>query len=231
MTNLTKKRKQALSVYNSDDFFTIHEAANIVKKISAVNFDTTVDLSIRLGVDPKQSNEMVRGVVSLPHGTGKEIKILVVCQANKEEEAKSAGADLVGYEELIEKIKGGWVDFDVMITTPDCMGKIGPLGKVLGPRGLMPNPKTGTVTFDVGKAVQDVKSGKIDFKVDKFGIIHTAIAKVSFTEDQIAENTQELLNTVIKLRPNSIKGTYIKTISMSSTMSPGIKIDCRQITN
>ena len=231
MTNLTKKRKQALSVYNSDDFFTIHEAANIVKKISTVNFDTTVDLSIRLGVDPKQSNEMVRGVVSLPHGTGKEIKILVVCQANKEEEAKSAGADLVGYEELIEKIKGGWVDFDVMITTPDCMGKIGPLGKVLGPRGLMPNPKTGTVTFDVGKAVQDVKSGKIDFKVDKFGIIHTAIAKVSFTEDQIAENTQELLNTVIKLRPNSIKGTYIKTISMSSTMSPGIKIDCRQITN
>ena len=229
MTNLTKNRKQALSSYDSDNFFTINEAASIVKQISTTTFDATVDLSVRLGVDPKQSNEMVRGVVSLPHGTGKDIKILVVCQANKEEEAKSAGADLVGYEELIEKIKGGWVDFDVMITTPDCMGKIGPLGKVLGPRGLMPNPKTGTVTFDIGKAVQDVKSGKIDFKVDKFGIIHAGIGKVSFTENQIAENAQELLNTIIKLKPTSTKGTYVKTISMSSTMSPGIKIDCRQI--
>ena len=231
MTTITKNRKQALSTYDSDKFFTINEAASIVKKISAVKFDATVDLSIRLGVDPKQSNEMVRGVVSLPHGTGKEIKILVICQANKEDEAKNAGADLVGYEELIEKIKGGWVDFDVMITTPDCMAKIGPLGKVLGPRGLMPNPKTGTVTFDIGKAVQDVKAGKIDFKVDKFGIIHAGIAKVSFTENQIAENAQELLNTVIKLKPSSTKGTYVKTISMSSTMSPGVKIDCRQITN
>ena len=231
MTSLTKKRKQALSMYNNDNFFTIAEAASIVKKISTVNFDATIDLCIRLGVDPKQSNEMVRGVVSLPHGTGKEIKILVICQANKEEEAKNAGADMVGYEELIEKIKGGWVDFDIMITTPDCMGKIGPLGKVLGPRGLMPNPKTGTVTFDIGKAVQDVKSGKIDFKVDKFGIIHAGIGKASFTDNQIAENAQELLSTVIKLRPNSTKGTYVKSISMSSTMSPGVNIDCRQINN
>ena len=231
MSNLTKKRKQALSMYDSDNFFTIQEASSIVKKISAANFDATVDLSIRLGVDPKQSNEMVRGVVSLPHGTGKEIKILVICQANKEEEAKSAGADLVGYEDFIEKIKGGWVDFDVMITTPDCMAKIGPLGKVLGPRGLMPNPKTGTVTFDIGKAITDIKSGKIDFKVDKFGIIHAGIGKISFTENQISENAQELLNTVIKLRPNSTKGTYVKSISMSSTMSPGVNIDCRQITN
>tara|TARA_Y100000994_G_scaffold248182_1_gene255324 strand:+ start:2166 stop:2864 length:699 start_codon:yes stop_codon:yes gene_type:complete len=230
-TKLTKTRKEALSKYDSNQFFTIQEAATIVKSISKVNFDATVDMSIRLGVDPKQSNEMVRGVVSLPHGTGKEIKILVVCQANKEEEAKSAGADLVGYEDFIEKIKSGWVDFDVMITTPDCMAKIGPLGKVLGPRGLMPNPKTGTVTFDIGKAVKDVKAGKIDFKVDKFGIIHAGIAKVSFTDSQIADNAQELLNTIIKLKPSASKGTYVKTVAMSSTMSPSIKIDCRNISN
>ncbi|MAQ31892.1 MAG: 50S ribosomal protein L1 [Flavobacteriales bacterium] len=228
---IAKNRKKALSMFDSEKLFTINEAAGIVKKITNVNFDATVDMSIKLGVDPKQSNEMVRGVVSLPHGTGKEIKILVICQANKEDEAKNAGADLVGFEDIIEKIKGGWVDFDVMITTPDCMAKIGPLGKVLGPRGLMPNPKTGTVTFDVGKAVQDVKSGKIDFKVDKFGIIHAGIGKVSFTENQIAENAQELLSTIIKLKPSSTKGTYVKTISMSSTMSPGVNIDCRQITN
>ena len=228
---ITKNRKKALSMFDSENFFTINEAAGIVKKITNVNFDATVDMSIKLGVDPKQSNEMVRGVVSLPHGTGKETKILVICQANKEDEAKNAGADLVGFEDIIEKIKGGWVDFDVMITTPDCMAKIGPLGKVLGPRGLMPNPKTGTVTFDVGKAVQDVKAGKIDFKVDKFGIIHAGIGKVSFTENQIAENAQELLSTIIKLKPSSTKGTYVKTISMSSTMSPGVNIDCRQITN
>ncbi len=231
MSKITKKRKQALSQYDSEKFFTINEAASIIKNISAANFDATVDMSIRLGVDPKQSNEMVRGVVSLPHGTGKDVKILVICQANKEEEAKSAGADLVGYEDLIDKIKGGWVDFDVMITTPDCMAKIGPLGKVLGPRGLMPNPKTGTVTFEIEKAVKDVKSGKIDFKVDKFGIIHAGIGKVSFTDSQIADNAQELLNTVIKLKPSSSKGTYVKTVSISSTMSPGIKIDCRHISN
>ena len=229
MTSTTKKRKQALSEFDSNSFFTIAEAASIIKKITIVNFDATVDMSIRLGVDPKQPNEMIRGVVSLPHGTGKETKIVVICQANKEDEAKKAGADFVGYDDLIEKVKGGWVDFDVMITTPDCMAKIGPLGKILGPRGLMPNPKTGTVTFDVKKAVVDVKSGKIDFKVDKFGIIHTGIGKVSFSDAQIAENAQELLNTIIKLKPSSSRGNYVKTVSMSSTMSPGVKIDCRQI--
>jgi len=227
--SISKNRKQALSEFDSNNLFTIKEASSIVKKITNVKFDATVDLSIRLGVDPKQSNQMVRGVVSLPHGTGKEMKIAVVCQANKEDEAKNAGADIVGFEDLIDKIKGGWVDFDVMITTPDCMAKVGPLGKVLGPRGLMPNPKTGTVTFDVGKAVNDVKLGKIDFKVDKFGIIHAGIGKVSFTELQIEENAQELLNAIIKLKPSASKGTYVKTISMSSTMSPGVKIDCRQI--
>tara|TARA_B100000902_G_C27217075_1_gene867604 strand:+ start:18 stop:710 length:693 start_codon:yes stop_codon:yes gene_type:complete len=229
MSTITKKRKKALSEYDIDKLFTIQEASSIVKKISNFNFDATIDMSVRLGVDPKQSNQMVRGVVSLPHGTGKEIRILVICQANKEEEAKSAGADIVGYEELIEKIKGGWVDFDVMITTPDCMAKIGPLGKVLGPRGLMPNPKTGTVTFDIGKAVTDVKLGKIDFKVDKFGIIHAGVAKVAFSEVQIAENAQELVNEIIKLKPSATKGTYVKTITMSSTMGPAVKIDCRQL--
>ena len=227
--SISKNRKKALSVFDHNNMFTVKEASSIVKKITNVKFDATVDLSIRLGVDPKQSNQMVRGVVSLPHGTGKEMKIAVVCQANKEEEAKAAGADFVGFEDLIDKIKGGWVDFDVMITTPDCMAKVGPLGKVLGPRGLMPNPKTGTVTLDVAKAVNDVKSGKIDFKVDKFGIIHAGIGKVSFTEKQIEENAQELLNAIIKLKPSASKGTYVKTISMSSTMSPGVKIDCRQI--
>ena len=227
--SISKNRKKALSVFEHNNMFTVKEASSIVKKITNVKFDATVDLSIRLGVDPKQSNQMVRGVVSLPHGTGKEMKIAVVCQANKEEEAKAAGADFVGFEDLIDKIKGGWVDFDVMITTPDCMAKVGPLGKVLGPRGLMPNPKTGTVTLDVAKAVNDVKSGKIDFKVDKFGIIHAGIGKVSFTEQQIEENAQELLNAIIKLKPSASKGTYVKTISMSSTMSPGVKIDCRQI--
>ena len=229
MASITKNRKAALSQYDREKLFTIKEAASIIKKITHVKFDATVDMSIRLGVDPKKSNEMVRGVVSLPHGTGKEMKVLVVCQANKEEEAKKAGADLVGFDDFIQKIKGGWVDFDVMITTPDCMAKIGPLGKVLGPRGLMPNPKTGTVTFDVGKAVTDVKSGKIDFKVDKFGIIHSAIGRVSFTDTQIAENAQELLNAIVKLKPSSVKGSYVKTIAMSSTMSPGVSVDCRQI--
>jgi large subunit ribosomal protein L1 len=226
---ISKKRKQAIDHFDSNNLFTIKEAASIIKKITTVSFDATVDMAIRLGVDPKQSNQMVRGVVSLPHGTGKEIKIAVICQANKEDEAKKAGSDFIGYDDLIEKVKGGWVDFDVMITTPDCMAKVGPLGKVLGPRGLMPNPKTGTVTFDIGKAVQDVKSGKIDFKVDKFGIIHAGIGKVSFQENQIEENAQELLNAIIKLKPNSTRGTYVKTVSISSTMSPGIKIDCKQM--
>ena len=229
MSRISKKRKKALSEFDSNNFFTIKEASSIVKKITNVNFNATVDMSVRLGVDPKQSNEMVRGVVSLPHGTGKEQKIVVVCQANKAQEAKDAGAELVGYEDVIEKIKGGWVDFDVMITTPDCMAKIGPLGKVLGPRGLMPNPKTGTVTFELEKAISDVKSGKIDFKVDKFGIVHAGIGKVSFEESQIEENAQELLNAIIRLKPSSSRGTYVKTISMSTTMSPGVKIDCGQI--
>ena len=229
MTSISKKRKKALSEFDRDSFFTIKEAASIVKKISNFNFDATVDMAVKLGVDPKQSNEMVRGVVSLPHGTGKTIKIVVVCQANKESEAKDAGADFVGYDDLIEKIKGGWVDFDVMITTPDCMAKIGPLGKILGPRGLMPNPKTGTVTFDVGKAVNDVKSGKIDFKVDKSGIIHAGVGKVSFSDTQIAENAEEFLNAIIKLKPTSSRGTYVQSVAISSTMSPGVKIDCRQI--
>jgi len=227
--SISKKRKQVLLEFDSNNFFTVKEASVIVKKISNVNFDATIDMAIRLGVDPKQSNQMVRGVVSLPHGTGKETKIVVICQSDKQEEAKSAGADFVGYEDLLEKVKGGWVDFDVMITTPDCMAKIGPLGKVLGPRGLMPNPKTGTVTLDISKAVQAVKAGKIDFKVDKFGIIHAGIGKVSFKENQIEENAMELLTTIVKLKPSSTRGTYVKTITMSSTMSPGIKIDCRQI--
>ncbi|MBE37711.1 MAG: 50S ribosomal protein L1 [Flavobacteriales bacterium] len=231
MNKVTKKRKEALSTYDNEQFFSIKEASSLIKKISNAKFDATVDMAIRLGVDPKQSNEMVRGVVSLPHGTGKTIKILVICQANKEEEAKSAGADLVGFDEFIEKIKTGWVDFDVIVTSPDCMAKIGPLGKVLGPRGLMPNPKTGTVTFDIGKAVKDIKAGKIDFKVDKFGIIHAGIGKVSFTDVQIEENAKELLAAIIKLKPSSSKGTYVKTIAMSSTMSPSVKIDCRHISN
>ena len=231
MTNITKKRKDSLSHYDTDKLFTVQEASSIVKKITSVKFDASVDLAVRLGVDPRKSNEMVRGVVSLPHGTGKDIKIVVICQANKEEEAKSAGADFVGYDELIDKIKNGWLDFDVMITSPDCMAKIGPLGRVLGPRGLMPNPKTGTVTFDIEKAVKDVKSGKIDFKVDKFGIVHAAIGKVSFSDIQISENAQEFLNALVKLKPSSTRGTYIKTIAMSSTMSPSIKIDCKQINN
>jgi large subunit ribosomal protein L1 len=231
MTNITKKRKDSLSHYDATKFFTVEEASVIVKKISTLKYDASIDLAVRLGVDPKKSNEMVRGVVSLPHGTGKEIKIAVICQANKEEEAKAAGADFVGYDDLIDKIKKGWLDFDVMITTPDCMAKIGPLGRVLGPRGLMPNPKTGTVTFDVSKAVTDVKSGKIDFKVDKFGIIHAAIGKASFSNGQITENAQEFLNAIVKLKPSSTRGNYVKTIAMSSTMSPSIKIDCKQINN
>ena len=231
MAKLTKNQKDVAAKFDVAKLYNLSEASSIVKDTTSVNFDASIDLAIRLGVDPRKANQMVRGVVTLPHGTGKDVRVLVLCTPDKEEEAKHAGADLVGYEDLIDKIKGGWVDFDVMITTPACMGKIGPLGKVLGPRGLMPNPKTGTVTFDIGKAVQDVKAGKIDFKVDKFGIIHAGIGKVSFTEDQIAENAKELLNTVIKLRPNSTKGTYVKTVSMSSTMSPSINIDCRQFTN
>ena len=229
MAKLTKNRKVSIEKVDSDKSYTIEEASSLVKEITTTKFDSSVDLAVRLGVDPKKANEMVRGVVSLPHGTGKSMKLLALVTPDKEDEAKKAGADLVGLDEYIEKIKKGWVDVDVIVTMPSVMGKLGPLGKVLGPRGLMPNPKTGTVTFDVGKAVTDVKSGKIDFKVDKFGIIHAGIGKVSFSDTQIAENAHELLNTIIKLKPSSSRGTYVQTVAMSSTMSPGVKIDCRQI--
>ena len=229
MKRVTKNRKLSFEKLDLDKLYSLDEASELVKDITTTKFDASVDLAIRLGVDPKNANEMIRGVVSLPHGTGKSLKLLAIVSPDKEDEAKEAGADYVGLDEYIEKIKNGWVDVDVIVTMPSIMPKLGPLGKVLGPRGLMPNPKTGTVTFEVAKAVTDVKSGKIDFKVDKYGIIHSGIAKVSFSDTQISENAQELLNTIIKLKPASSKGTYIQSISMSSTMSPGIKIDCKQI--
>jgi len=202
-----------------------------VKDITYTNFDPSVDLDVRLSVDPKKSNQMVRGTVTLPHGTGKTVRVLVLCTPDKEEEAKQTGADYVGLDEYIEKIKGGWTDVDIIITTPNVMPKLGPLGKILGPRGLMPNPKTGTVTMDVAKAVKDVKAGKIDFKVDKYGIIHASIGRVSFDPKKLEENARELLSTIIKLRPSAAKGTYLKSIHMSSTMSPSIKIDTKSVTS
>jgi len=205
----------------------LKDASALIKDISTTKFDASVDVSIRLGVDPRKSNQMVRGVVTLPHGTGKDVKVLVLCTPDKEQEAKDAGAEHVGLDEYIEKIKGGWTDVDVIITTPSVMGKVGPLGRVLGPRGLMPNPKTGTVTMEVGKAVQEVKAGKIDFKVDKYGIVHASVGKVSFDAQKIAENASELLQTIIKLKPASAKGTYVKTIYMSSTMSPSVQVDTK----
>ena len=229
MTRLTKNKKKTLEMIERDKEYTLDEAAELVKKISLTKFDASVDLNVRLGVDPKKSNQMVRGVVTLPHGTGKEVKVLVLCTPDKEEEAKAAGADFVGLDEYVEKIKGGWTDIDVIITMPPVMGKIGPLGRILGPRGLMPNPKVGTVTMEVGKAVEEVKKGKIDFKVDKFGIVHSAIGKVSFDAKKIADNTIEFIGTINKLKPTAAKGTYIKSIFMSSTMSPGIKIDPKSI--
>ncbi|MBU0487859.1 MAG: 50S ribosomal protein L1 [Bacteroidetes bacterium] len=229
MTKLTKKRKDALGKIEQGRLYSLEEAADMVKKISYTKFDASVDVDIRLGVDPRKANQMVRGIVTLPHGTGKTVRVLVLCGPEKEEEASAAGADFVGLDEYLEKIKGGWTDIDVIITTPNLMPKIGPLGRVLGPRGLMPNPKTGTVTMDVGKAVQAVKAGKIDFKVDKFGIIHTSIGKVSFEQDKIIENAKEFLQTVIKLKPTAAKGTYVKSIYISSTMSPGIQIEPKSI--
>lgn len=229
MTRLTKNKKKTLEMIEGDKEYTLDEAAELVKKISLTKFDASVDLNVRLGIDPKKSNQMVRGVVTLPHGTGKEVKVLVLCTPDKEEEAKAAGADFVGLDEYVEKIKGGWTDIDVIITMPPVMGKIGPLGRILGPRGLMPNPKVGTVTMEVGKAVEEVKKGKIDFKVDKFGIVHSAIGKVSFDAKKIADNTIEFISTINKLKPTAAKGTYIKSIFMSSTMSPGIKIDPKSI--
>lgn len=225
MARISKKRKEALAKINTEKQYTLDEASALVKEISNTKFDASVDLNIRLGVDPRKANQMVRGIVTLPHGTGKTVRVLVLCTPDKEEEAKAAGADFVGMDEYIDKIKGGWTDVDVIITMPALMGKVGALGKVLGPRGLMPNPKTGTVTPEVGKAVTEVKAGKIDFKVDKFGIVHSSVGKASFSKDKIAENAKELLSTIIKLKPTAAKGTYIKSVYMSSTMSPGIQVE------
>ena len=230
MAKLTKKRKEALKVYDANKLYTLQEASEIVKKISATKFDSSIDLDVRLGVDPRKANQMVRGSVTLPHGTGKVVRVLVLCTPDKADEATNAGADFVGLDEYVDKIKKGWTDVDVIITMPSVMAKVGALGKILGPRGLMPNPKTGTVTMDVGKAVKEAKTGKIDFKVDKYGIIHTAVGKASFVKENIQDNANEVLQNIVKLKPSAAKGTYIKSIYMSSTMSPGIKIDAKSIT-
>jgi len=229
MARLTKKQKEAVAKIDKSKFYSLGEASALVKEISNAKFDASVDIAVRLGVDPKKANQMVRGVVSLPHGTGKDVKVLALVTPDKEQEAKDAGADFVGLNEYLDKIKGGWTDVDVIITMPSVMGKLGPLGRVLGPRGLMPNPKTGTVTMDIAKAVSEVKAGKIDFKVDKTGIVHAAIGKVSFTADKIEGNAKELLSTLIKLKPTAAKGTYVKSIYMSSTMSPSIAVDSKSV--
>lgn len=228
MARLTKNRKLALSKFDSEKSYSLADAAKIIKDITNTKFDSSVDLSVRLGVDPRKANQMVRGSVTLPHGTGKTMRVLVLCTPDKEEEAKAAGADYVGLDEYIAKIKGGWTDVDVIITMPSVMGKVGALGRVLGPRGLMPNPKTGTVTMDIAKAVTDSKGGKIDFKVDKSGIVHALIAKASFDSDKIAENAEELIQTITKLKPSAAKGTYIKSIYMSSTMSPSVSVEAKK---
>ena len=225
MGKLTKNRKLSEAKIDNTKLYNLDEACSLIKDITTTKFDASVDLAVRLGVDPKKANEMVRGVVSLPNGTGKDMKVLALVSPDKEDEAKNAGADYVGLDEYIEKIKGGWTDVDVIVTMPSVMGKLGPLGRILGPRGLMPNPKTGTVTMDVEKAVSDVKAGKIDFKVDKAGIVHAPIGKVSFSSDKIAGNASELIQTLIKLKPTGAKGTYIKSIFISSTMSPSLAID------
>ena len=225
MATLTKKRKAVASKVDANKAYTVAEASKLVKEITTTKFDASVDLAVRLGVDPRKANQMVRGTVTLPHGTGKTMRVLAIVTPDKEAEAKAAGADYVGLDEYIEKIKGGWTDVDVIITMPSVMGKVGALGRVLGPRGLMPNPKTGTVTMDIAKAVTDSKGGKIDFKVDKAGIIHAAVGKVSFTAEKLAENAQELISTIVKLKPSSAKGTYVKSVTMSSTMSAGLAID------
>ena len=229
MAKLTKKQKEAAAKIDSNKRYSIDEAAALVKEITNVKFDASVDLAIRLGVDPKKANQMVRGVVTLPHGTGKNVQVLALVTPDKEAEAKEAGADFVGLDEYLQKIKSGWTDVDVIITMPSVMGKLGPLGRILGPRGLMPNPKTGTVTMDVAKAVSEVKAGKIDFKVDKTGIVHAAIGKISFSAEKIGENAKELLSTLVKLKPTASKGTYIKSIFMSSTMSLGIQVDAKVV--
>lgn len=230
MAKLTKKRKEALAKFDKNSTYTLSDAIKIVKQTSNTKFDSSVDIDIRLGVDPRKANQMVRGTVMLPHGTGKTVRVLVLCTPDKEEEAKAAGADFYGLDEYIQKIKEGWTDVDVVITMPSIMPKVGALGKILGPRGLMPNPKTGTVTMEVGKAVTEAKAGKIDFKVDKFGIVHAAIGKTSFEEAKLLENAKELLQTIVKLKPTAAKGTYMKTLFMSSTMGPGIRVDQKSIT-
>jgi large subunit ribosomal protein L1 len=230
MAKLTKKQKEAFAKFDKNNVYSLEEAINVVKQITYTKFDSSFDIDVRLGVDPRKANQMVRGSVTLPHGTGKTVRVLVLCTADKEEEAKAAGADYYGLDEYITKIKGGWTDVDVIITMPSVMPKIGALGRILGPRGLMPNPKTGTVTMEIGKAVKDAKAGKIDFKVDKFGIIHTAVGKCSFDNNKLLENTREVLQAIIKLKPSAAKGTYVKSITVSSTMSPGVKVDTKAAT-
>ncbi|MFR9620695.1 MAG: 50S ribosomal protein L1 [Rikenellaceae bacterium] len=229
MSKLTKNQKIAYSKVEPNKAYKLSEAAALLKEITFTKFDASVDIDVRLGVDPRKANQMVRGVVTLPHGTGKQVRVLVLCTPEKEAEATAAGADFVGLDEYVDKIKSGWTDVDVIITTPNVMGKVGALGRILGPRGLMPNPKTGTVTMEVGKAVEEVKAGKIDFKVDKFGIVHTSVGKVSFEVEKIVENTQEFLSTIMKLKPAAAKGTYVKSIYLSTTMSPGVQLDVKSI--
>ena len=229
MSKLTKNKKLALEKIEDGRAYTIEEAAQLVKEITFTKFDASVDIDVRLGVDPRKANQMVRGVVTLPDGTGKDIRVLVLCTPDKVEEAKAAGADYVGLDEYIEKLKSGWTDIDIIITMPAIMGKIGALGRILGPRGLMPNPKSGTVTMEIGKAVKEVKQGKIDFKVDKFGIVHTSIGKVNFEAEKIMDNAREFMATIQKLKPSSAKGTYVKSVFLSSTMSPGIKLDLKSL--
>ena len=229
MSKLTKNQKAVAEKFDATKEYKLAEACDLVKEVTFTKFDASVELSVNLGVDPRKANQMVRGVVTLPNGTGKETRVLVLCTADKENEAKEAGADYVGLDEYIDKIKGGWTDVDVIICTPSVMGKVGAIGRILGPRGLMPNPKTGTVTMEIGNAVKEVKAGKIDFKVDKTGIVHAAIGKVSFTGEQICENAQELISAIIKLKPQSLKGTYLKSISICSTMSPGIRVDIKSV--
>lgn len=229
MARLTKKQKEVAGKVDADKAYSLAEASKLVKDITTVKFDASVDVAVRLGVDPRKANQMVRGTVSLPHGTGKDVRVLVICSADKEKEALDAGADFVGLDEYIEKIKAGWTDVDVIITMPSIMGKVGALGRILGPRGLMPNPKTGTVTMDIGKAVTEVKAGKIDFKVDKYGIVHASIGKVSFDAQKIADNANELIQTLVKLKPSSAKGTYVRSIYLSSTMSKGIAVDTKSV--
>ena len=229
MARVTKKQKEALAKIEKNKLYSIHDASALVKEITNVKFDASVDIAVRLGVDPRKANQMVRGVVTLPHGTGKDMKVLALVTPDKEAEAKEAGADFVGLDEYLDKIKNGWTDVDVIITMPSVMGKLGPLGRILGPRGLMPNPKTGTVTMDVAKAVVEVKAGKIDFKVDRYGIVHAAIGKASFSPDKLAGNAHEIIQTLIKLKPTAAKGTYIKSIHMSSTMSPSVPVDPKAV--